>query len=180
MYNFSKVVGDHHLEFLTETVAVHVPWDDIAVRPGDFHWAARIGASLPWLKVALITAQYFPPEDKLEKGPFGKNYRNLVSREGFERVAKARPTENSPLGKAEAFLSYLAGMYLKTAGLPSEQLALEIPAAFARSARAVLLSKEMGKDEIDIVKVEVVLRQKLAPAALPPPFSKEVLEKEEG
>ena len=64
IYNFANVLGDTHLKFLTETVADHIPWDTLAVRLGDVHAAARISAGLPWLKVAMVTAQYFPPEGK--------------------------------------------------------------------------------------------------------------------
>ena len=95
----------------------------------------------------------------------------MITDTQWEKIAKATPTAESPLGKAEAFLSYLAGMYLKSEALPQEQLSVEIPAAFARVARAVLLSKEMDTSPIDIAKVEAKLRQKLAPAILPPPFA---------
>ena len=70
----------------------------------------------------------------------------------------------------ESFLAYLAGVYMETAGLPGEALALEIPAAFARTARAVLLAKDLDSGSIDTTKIEAKLRQKLAPAELPPPF----------
>ena len=72
IYNFAKVIGETHLDFLVNTVGIHAPWDEIAVRPSDFHLAAKISASLPWLKIALLTAQYFPPDGRVTKGPFGK------------------------------------------------------------------------------------------------------------
>ena len=95
----------------------------------------------------------------------------MITDTQWDKIAKATPTEESPLGKAEAFLSYLAGMHLHSEALSREQVSVEIPAAFARVARAVLLSKEMDKSPIDIAKVEAKLRQKLAPATLPPAFS---------
>ena len=72
IYNFSKVIGETHLDFLTGTVALHAPWDDLTVRPGEFHEAGKISPELAWLKVALIAAQDLPPEGKMEKGPYGK------------------------------------------------------------------------------------------------------------
>ena len=66
------------------------------------------------------------------------------------------------------------------AGLSSDKLALEIPAAFARTARAVLLAKEGEDDNLDLVKVESKLRQQLGNADLPPPFDSAVLESSEG
>ena len=168
IYNFAKVVGDIHVAFLTDNVAVHVPWDTMAVRPSDFHLAARIGGSLPWLKVALLTAQYFPPEGRVVEGPFQKSYGNLISKSDFERIAKA---SGATLKKVEGFLAYLACIYLKSPDLPRERLAVEIPAAFARTARAVLLARDFDVDDaVGIEKVEIKLRQKLAPGELPPPF----------
>ena len=41
IYNFSKVIGAAHLAFLTDVVAIHIPWDEIAVRPSDFHMLQR-------------------------------------------------------------------------------------------------------------------------------------------
>ena len=80
IYNFSKAVGATHIEFLTEVVPAHVDWGVLAVRPGYFHTAGRLSAKLPWLKVALITAQYLPPDDKKEKGPYGKHFGTVVPR----------------------------------------------------------------------------------------------------
>ena len=171
MYNFSKVIGEPHLQFLVEAVAIHVPWDDLAVRPGDFHSAAKVHASLPWLKVALITAQYFPPEGKVEQAGSGRTFGDLITKDQWAKLAKASPSPESPLGKAEAFLSYLVSHYLHASEVTQEKVALEIPAAFARTVKAVLLSKEIDKDPIDITKVEAKLRERLVPATLPPPFS---------
>ena len=168
IYNFAKVIGETHLKFLTETVAVHIPWDTLAVRPGDFHAAARISAGLPWLKVAMVTAQYFPPEGKTTAGPFGKSYGNLVPKGEWERLAKASAKS---LMQTEAFLSYLANMYLKTEGVPAEKLAVEIPAAFMRTARALLLARDLERDDVDLEKVETILRQKLEPGPFPPRFT---------
>ena len=80
MYNFSKVIGAAHLSFLTEVVATHIPWDEIAVRPSDYHQISRIRASCPWLKIALLTAQYFPPDGRVTSGPFGKPYGTLFAK----------------------------------------------------------------------------------------------------
>ena len=82
---FSKVVGETHLSFLTDIVAVHVPWDDLAVKPRDYHLASRIAPALPWVKVALITAQYLPPDGRVEKAPGGKSYGNMIPKEAFEK-----------------------------------------------------------------------------------------------
>ena len=167
VYNLAKVIGEVHLNFLCQTVSIHVPWDEICVRPADFHSLARISPTLPWVKVALLTAQYFPPEGRTTKAANGKNYGDLISKGDWERIARAIPAS---LKSVESFLAYLAGVYMETAGLPGEALALEIPAAFARTARAVLLAKDLDSGSIDTTKIEAKLRQKLAPAELPPPF----------
>ena len=168
IYNFAKVIGEAHLKFLTGTVAINVPWDTLAVRPADYHAASRINASLPWLKVALLTAQYFPPEGRTLAGPLGKSYGNLVSKGEWERLAKASA---GSLTKTEAFLSYLVERYMTPEGVPAEKLAVEIPAAFARTARAVLVARDLEKDEINLEKVETTLRQKLDPGPFPPRFT---------
>ena len=145
-------------------------WDDLAVRPGDFHDAGRIGAKLPWLKTALITTQYLPAEGQKEKGPHGKHFGNVISKDQWKRLAKAAEHPGSPLRQVEEFLSYLAGMYLKCEELDGGKVAVEIPAAFVRTVKCVLLAKDLDKDAIDIGKVEGKLRLALAPATLPPPF----------
>jgi hypothetical protein len=91
------------------------------------------------LKVPLITGQYFPPEGRRTEGPYGKHYGNLFSKADFDRIAKA---SGASLKRAELFLSYLIDNYMNQTGLSSEKLSLGIPAAFARTARAVLLAKE--------------------------------------
>ena len=48
------MIGDTHLHFLAYIVAIRIPWDDICLRPSDFHAAARISPSLPWLKMARL------------------------------------------------------------------------------------------------------------------------------
>ena len=154
VYNFAKVIGDAHLKFLTGTVAIHIPWATLAVRPKDYHDASRMHANLPWVKVALLTAQYFPPEGKTLAGPLGKSYGNLIGKTEWERLSKA--SEGS-LKETEAFLSYLVEHYLKPDGVPAEKLAVEIPAAFARTARAVLLARDLEKDPINLEKVWSVL-----------------------
>ena len=85
-------------------------------------------------------------------------------------MAKAADHPERPLMQVEAFLSYLAVMYLKAGDLGSGKVALEVPAAFVRTVKAVLLSKDLDQHPIDIGKVEGKLREKLAPAILPPPF----------
>ena len=176
IYNFSKTIGAIHLSFLNDAVAVHVPWDDLCVRPQDYHQAARVHASLPWFKCALITAQYFPPENKqLDRGLAGKVYGNMINKEGWEKCAKLDPGPagvDTPIRQVETFLGYLATMYLgPSSGLPHEKVTLEIPAAFARTAKAVLLAKDMDEAPIDLKRIEWKLRQKLLPATLPPAFS---------
>ena len=86
----------------------------------------------------------------------------------WERLAKASAKS---LMQTEAFLSYLANMYLKTEGVPAEKLAVEIPAAFMRTARALLLARDLEKDDVDLEKVETILRQKLEPGPFPPRFT---------
>ena len=122
----------------------------MAVRPSDFHEAARISASLPWLKIALITAQYLCPDDKIIEGPLNIWYCNLLSKKDFERIAKASrgQTQTMSLGKVEAFLAYLANKYVKVAGISKGMLMLEILAAFARAARAVLMTKDLEEDAV--------------------------------
>ena len=124
------------------------------MRPADYHAASRINAGLPWLKVALLTAQYFPPEGNTLAGPLGKSYGNLVAKGEWERLAKASA---GSLMQTEAFLSYLVEHYMKPEGVPAEKLAVEIPAAFARTARAVLLARDLEKDPINLEKVWSVL-----------------------
>ena len=48
------------------------------------------------------------------------------------------------LTNVEAFLAHLTEKYMVCAGLSQEKLAVEIPAAFARTARAVLLTKMLS------------------------------------
>ena len=184
IYNFAKVVGEAHLNFLTGTVAIHIPWDTLAVRPADYHAAARINAHLPWVKVALLTAQYFPPDGKTIAGPYGKSYGNLLGKAEWDRLQKASAgssaQEKKPRGflgnactaleQTEHFLSYLVDQYMKPNKVPAERLAVEIPAAFARTARALLLARDLDKDEIGLAKVETKLRQMLEPGPFPPPL----------
>ena len=101
-------------------------------------------------------------------GPHGKNYGNLTGKQEWERLAKA--SEGS-LKETEAFLSYLVEHYLKPDGVPAEKLAVEIPAAFARTARAVLLARDLEKDPINLEKVETKLRSQLEPGPFPPRFT---------
>ena len=89
IYNFAKVVGERHVDLLCNVVSVHIPWDEIAVRPSDYHYVSRLDPSCPWLKVALLTGQYFPPEGRRTEGPYGKHYGNLFSKTDFDRIAKA-------------------------------------------------------------------------------------------
>ena len=173
IYNFSKVIGAAHLAFLTDVVAVHIPWDEIAVRPSDFHLLARIRASFPWLKIALLTAQYFPPDGRVTPGPFGKNYGNLFSKGELERIARASGVS---LTNVEAFLAYLTEKYMGCAGVSKEKLAVEIPAAFARTARAVLLTRDLDTSAMDVRKIETKLREKLGGEGLPPPFEQPDME----
>ena len=185
IYNFAKVVGEAHMSFLTDTVAIHIPWDTLAVRPADYHAAARINANLPWVKVALLTAQYFPPDGKTIAGPYGKSYGNLLGKAEWDRLQKASagssalekkprgfwPNACTALEQTEHFLSYLVEQYMKPEGVPAEKLAVEIPAAFARTARALLLARDLEKDEIGLEKVETKLRQMLEPGPFPPRFT---------
>ena len=173
IYNFSKVIGAAHLAFLTDVVAVHIPWDEIAVRPSDFHLLSRIRASFPWLKIALLTAQYFPPDGRVTPGPFGKNYGNLLSKGELERIARA---SGESLTKVEAFLAYLTEKYMGCTGVSKEKLAVEIPAAFARAARAVLLTKDLDTSAVDMKKIETKLREKLGGEGLPPAFEQPDME----
>ena len=187
IYNFAKVVGGAQMSFLIDTVAIHIPWDTLAVRPADYHAAARINAHLPWVKVALLTAQYFPPDGKTIAGPYGKSYGNLLGKTEWDRLQKAssccssaqpgrKPTgfsanASTALEQTENFLSYLVDEYMKPNKVPAERLAVEIPAAFARTARALLLARDLDKDEIGLEKVETKLRQMLEPGPFPDRFT---------
>ena len=153
-------------------MAIHAPWDEIAVRPSDFYHSVRISTSLPWLKVALPAAQYLCPKDGIAEGPSNNGYGNLLTTRDFERIAKASrgQTQTDSLGRVESFLSYLANAYLKASGIGSEKLTLEIPSAFARTVRAVLLTKDLEGDTIELTKVESKLREHLQSMVLPPPF----------
>ena len=167
IYNFAKVVGPVHLEFLLDTVAIHITWDEIAVRPSDFHYMSKVAFACPWLKIALLTAQYFPQPDCVIAGPFGKNYGNMLTQKDLERIARA---PSASLARAEAFLTYLVTTYM-TKNLSCEKLAIEIPGAFMRTARAVLMCRELDKGDVDLLKVEQKLRQKLDAGDLPEPFN---------
>ena len=90
-------------------------------------------------------------------GPLGKSYGNLVGKAEWERLSKASP---GSLTRTENFLSYLVEHYMKQ-GVPDEKLATHIPGAFARTARAVLLARDLDTDEVGLEKVETILREKL-------------------
>ena len=92
----------------------------------------------------------------------------MIGKTEWERLSKA--SEGS-LKETEAFLSYLVEHYLKPDGVPAEKLAVEIPAAFARTARAVLLARDLEKDPINLEKVETKLRSQLEPGPFPPRFT---------
>ena len=83
----------------------------------------------------------------------------------WERLAKA---SKGSLAQPETFLAYLIENYMKPAVVPAEKLAVEIPAAFARTAKALLLARDLEKDEIGLEKVETKLRQMLEPGPFPP------------
>ena len=137
------------------------------MRPSDFHQLSRLDASFPWLKIALLAAQYFAPSNRLIRGPFGKSYGKFLGKTEFEKIAKAT---RSTLSKIEQLLSYLVEVYMEATELTPEQLAQEVPMAFVRTARAVLLTKDLIKDEVDLIKVEVKLREALGAGGLPVPF----------
>ena len=167
VYNFAKVIGKSHLDLFADTVSVHIAWDGIAVRPSDFHLMSRIDVHSPWLKIAMLATQYFAPIQKQLKGPFNKNYGSVFSKADFERIAKG---SRLTLSKVETCLSYLVEVYMKTTELPPEKLAEEVPLAFVRTARAVLLTKDLVQNEVDLTKVEVKLREALGAGGLPPSF----------
>ena len=148
-------------------MSVHIAWDGIAVRPSDFHQMSRIDAHSPWLKIAMLAAQYFAPTQRQVKGPFNKSYGNNFSKADFERIAKG---SRLALSKVEACSSYLVEVYMKTTELPPEKLAMEVPLAFVRTARAVHLTKDLVQDEVELTKVEVKLRESLGDGGLPPSF----------
>ena len=80
------------------------------------------------------------------------------------------------LTNVEAFLAYLTEKYMVCAGLSQEKLAVEVPAAFARTARAVLLTKDLDTSAVDVRKIETKLREKLGGEGLPPPFEEPEME----
>ena len=114
----------------------------------------------------MLAGQYFPG-NRLIKGPFGKSYGNFLGKTEFEKVNRAtRPT----LQKVEQFLIYLVEVYMEAPGLTPDKLAIEVSMSFVRTARAVLLTKDLIKDEVDLIKVEVKLREALGAGGLPVPY----------
>ena len=154
IYNLSKVIGETHLEFLMGVVAPHVDWDVQAIRTNDFYLASRVSAALPWLKTALITAQYMAPDAQVDQGPVGKKFLRYVKKEQWERLGAAPGGKGTPLAQVEIFLQYLATMYMKSGSTEGGQVEVEIPAAFVRSVKAVILTKDLDQDKVDIGKVE--------------------------
>jgi len=59
---------------------------------------------------------------------------------------------------------------METNELPPEKLAQEVPMAFVRTARAVLLTKDLVQNEVELTKVELKLRQALGEGGLPSSF----------
>ena len=66
--------------------------------------------------------------------------------------------------------------YRKCKGRCPKKFALELPAAFVRTACALKVCKDLAKDDLKLEKVEQKLREKLGPVNLPEAFlkSKEV------
>ena len=60
---------------------------------------------------------------------------------------------------------------MKPNKVPAERLATEIPAAFARTAKQLLLARDFDKEEIGLEKVETKLRQMLEPGPFPDRFT---------
>jgi hypothetical protein len=133
MFNFAKMIGEPQLDYLSNVLSIHVPWDEIAVSPSDFHRAAKISAGLPWLKVALLTAQYLSPKERIAPGPFNKGYGATVTVKDFERIAVASRGQGASaahsltnsLSAVEAFLGCLVTQYLGSPVMNWETLTLE-------------------------------------------------------
>ena len=98
-------------------------------------------------KDCSLDCAVFPPDGRVTPGPFGKAYGNFFGKGDLDRIARASGVS---LTNVEAFLAYLPEKYMVCAGLSQEKLAVEIPAAFARTARAVLLTKDLDTSAVDV------------------------------
>ena len=172
IYNLAKVLGPEQVEFICLNVIVHVDVDAVTVRPGDMHLLANFHPSLLWFKVMLLTMQYFSQPEKFAPGPGGKNYGQQISKADFERLTKV-PFEI--LQPVEKFLQQIVSTYSEK-NMPEaspETVAKELPAAFLRLAKQVLLCKDFTvSDCIPYGKVEQKLRENLKLSKLPEPVAK--------
>ena len=167
-FNFAKVVGDEHLQFLSELVDAHVAVDHIAVRPGDFKAAAGLPVETPWVKIALLAMQYMSPPERLQPGPRGRSFGNVVDRGTWARLAKATPEQLLP---AEEFLRGVLARYAleKLRGVSRRAWGEAIPGLFCRVGAAIANHLAVVREKLP--KIEGKLREKLGRLMpeLPPP-----------
>ena len=71
------------------------------------------------------------------------------------------------LKEAESLLCYFWNAYRECKGICPKKLALEILAAFVRTARALKVCKDLAKDDLKLEMVEQKLHERLGPANLP-------------
>ena len=88
------------------------------------------------------------------KAQSGRKLGRYLKKEQWERLGTAPGGKGSPLAQVEIFLQYLATMYMKSGSTEGGQVEVEIPGAFVRVVKAVMLTKDLDKDTVGIGKVE--------------------------
>ena len=64
VYNFLKVVGDAHVDFLLQ-FAPFVDFDAVCLDPRDWDWAAMcLPPTMGWLKVCILCVQFMSDDEK--------------------------------------------------------------------------------------------------------------------
>ena len=166
MFNFAKVVGETHMEFLHDFVLGFVDQDVMAVKPSCFAAAAKIAHQAPWVKVALICTQYMSQDTCLEKGLGGKSFGVQVTKKQWQKFQAFSAAE---LLKLEGFLSAIFAKYRALSNTSEETLGRELPAFFVRVGKRCLMAEAVEKISEDFGKLEAKLREQLPVAALPTP-----------
>ena len=85
-YDFSKVIADVHMDIFCEIGTQLVDWATMTARGCDFAMACKLHASLPWVKVVMLTRQLM--SEKTQKAGGGKVYGKDVEAKDWERLLK--------------------------------------------------------------------------------------------
>ena len=177
-YNCALVLGDEHLQFLADLVDTHVAVDRVAVRPADFKSAAALAVEAPWVKVALLATQYMSPDNRMQAGPRGRSFGNVIDRSVWERLTKATAAELEPV---EAFLRGILERYALQSLRGVSRLAWgrAIPGLFCRVGGALALTRDLSGVSSVLPKIEQKLRAAFVRLVtdLPPPVSRLALER---